>query len=272
VVVLPSRSTAPAFRCAVVFPTWPGGGWHMILFLTKIAGKKLIADSGVTEDGPDWLDWAGLGLQSLVGPQRHRAASVSTRQGSFLLAPPFPAAAVSKPTLSRRTTPTFPLASSPPWARPPRTRGYATSAPLRSFSSPSSALLLGFSLGGPPFAQDIYYRKAKEEGWRARSAFKLLQIDQEFNIFHGLNATHPPVLLSCAVGDRSLLHECKLLLFSLAGVKRVVDLCAAPGSWSQVSFCPSAPDFLVLDVWFFILLLPLAGFEPEPLCTSKAIT
>ncbi|KAJ6348612.1 hypothetical protein OIU77_006231 [Salix suchowensis] len=43
--------------------------------------------------------------------------------------------------------------------------------------------------------RDIYYRKAKEEGWRARSAFKLLQIDEE---------------------------------------KRVVDLCAAPGSWSQV--------------------------------------
>ncbi|KAK8614715.1 hypothetical protein V6N13_068510 [Hibiscus sabdariffa] len=50
--------------------------------------------------------------------------------------------------------------------------------------------------------KDIYYRKAKEEGWRARSAFKLLQIDEEFNIFEG--------------------------------VKRVVDLCAAPGSWSQV--------------------------------------
>uniref|UniRef100_A0A7N0VAA6 Putative tRNA (cytidine(32)/guanosine(34)-2'-O)-methyltransferase n=1 Tax=Kalanchoe fedtschenkoi TaxID=63787 RepID=A0A7N0VAA6_KALFE len=50
--------------------------------------------------------------------------------------------------------------------------------------------------------RDIYYRKAKEEGWRARSAFKLLQIDEEFNIFQG--------------------------------VKRVVDLCAAPGSWSQV--------------------------------------
>ncbi|XP_075502345.1 uncharacterized protein LOC142540231 isoform X2 [Primulina tabacum] len=50
--------------------------------------------------------------------------------------------------------------------------------------------------------RDIYYRKAKEEGWRARSAFKLLQIDEEFNIFDG--------------------------------VKRVVDLCAAPGSWSQV--------------------------------------
>ncbi|VFQ75045.1 unnamed protein product [Cuscuta campestris] len=50
--------------------------------------------------------------------------------------------------------------------------------------------------------RDIYYRKAKEEGWRARSAFKLLQIDEEFNIFDG--------------------------------VKHVVDLCAAPGSWSQV--------------------------------------
>lgn len=50
--------------------------------------------------------------------------------------------------------------------------------------------------------RDVYYRLAKEEGWRARSAFKLLQINEEFNIFRG--------------------------------VSRVVDLCAAPGSWSQV--------------------------------------
>jgi tRNA (cytidine32/guanosine34-2'-O)-methyltransferase len=50
--------------------------------------------------------------------------------------------------------------------------------------------------------RDIYYRKAKEEGYRARSAFKLLQIQEEFNIFQN--------------------------------VERVVDLCAAPGSWSQV--------------------------------------
>ncbi|XP_044359710.1 putative tRNA (cytidine(32)/guanosine(34)-2'-O)-methyltransferase [Triticum aestivum] len=54
----------------------------------------------------------------------------------------------------------------------------------------------------PAVSQDIYYRKAKEEGRRARSAFKLMQIDRELNIFHG--------------------------------VKRVVDLCAAPGSWSQI--------------------------------------
>ncbi|KAK0385199.1 hypothetical protein NLU13_7677 [Sarocladium strictum] len=50
--------------------------------------------------------------------------------------------------------------------------------------------------------RDAYYRLAKEQGWRARSAFKLLQLDQEFDLF--------------------------------ADVSRVVDLCAAPGSWSQV--------------------------------------
>ena len=35
--------------------------------------------------------------------------------------------------------------------------------------------------------RDIYYRLAKENGWRARSAFKLLQINEEFNIFEGVN-------------------------------------------------------------------------------------
>lgn len=33
--------------------------------------------------------------------------------------------------------------------------------------------------------RDIYYRLAKEEGWRARSAFKLIHIHDVFNIFEG---------------------------------------------------------------------------------------
>lgn len=55
--------------------------------------------------------------------------------------------------------------------------------------------------------RDAYYRLAKEQNWRARSAFKLIQIDEEFDLFSYADPS------SCT---------------------RVVDLCAAPGSWSQV--------------------------------------
>ena len=55
--------------------------------------------------------------------------------------------------------------------------------------------------------RDIYYRLAKEQNWRARSAFKLIQIDEQFDLF----SYEEP-------------ENCS----------RVVDLCAAPGSWSQV--------------------------------------
>jgi hypothetical protein len=37
--------------------------------------------------------------------------------------------------------------------------------------------------------RDVYYRLAKEEGWRARSAFKLLHLDQQFDIFKGIFET-----------------------------------------------------------------------------------
>ncbi|KAJ1452531.1 putative ribosomal RNA methyltransferase [Pelagophyceae sp. CCMP2097] len=46
------------------------------------------------------------------------------------------------------------------------------------------------------------YRRAKEEGYRARSAYKLIDVDAEFEI--------------------------------LRGAERAIDLCASPGSWSQV--------------------------------------
>ena len=55
--------------------------------------------------------------------------------------------------------------------------------------------------------RDAYYRLAKEQNWRARSAFKLIQIDEQFDLFSYEDPT-----------------QCT----------RVVDLCAAPGSWSQV--------------------------------------
>ncbi|RYR26821.1 hypothetical protein Ahy_B02g061126 isoform B [Arachis hypogaea] len=92
----------------------------------------------------------------------------------------------------------------------------------RGCSLPAAEQLTGLAVW-----KDIYYRKAKEEGWRARSAFKLLQIDEEFNIFEG--------------------------------VKRVVDLCAAPGSWSQV---------LSRKVYLPVKLAPDAKDEDLPLIVA----
>lgn len=50
--------------------------------------------------------------------------------------------------------------------------------------------------------KDQYYRKAKEEGFRARSVYKLKEIEQNFNL--------------------------------IMDSKNILDLCAAPGSWSQM--------------------------------------
>lgn len=49
---------------------------------------------------------------------------------------------------------------------------------------------------------DPYVRQAKAEGWRSRAAFKLIELDQKFNL--------------------------------VKGSKRVVDLGITPGGWSQV--------------------------------------
>ena len=74
--------------------------------------------------------------------------------------------------------------------------------------------------------QDIYYRKAKEVGFRARSAFKLLQLNERFDLFSGNFRTFAP-LRSPPI---TLLH----VHWCIVGVVRAVDLCAAPGSWCQV--------------------------------------
>ncbi|MFA7440496.1 MAG: RlmE family RNA methyltransferase [Sphingomonadaceae bacterium] len=49
---------------------------------------------------------------------------------------------------------------------------------------------------------DPYVKRAQAEGYRARAAYKLIELDERFNL--------------------------------LSGARRVVDLGAAPGSWSQV--------------------------------------
>ena len=49
--------------------------------------------------------------------------------------------------------------------------------------------------------RDIYVRRSKAEGYRARSVYKLIEIDEKFKIFKG-------------------------------GIS-VIDIGAAPGSWSQ---------------------------------------
>lgn len=50
--------------------------------------------------------------------------------------------------------------------------------------------------------RDIYYRRAKEEGWRARSAFKLLQIDNECHILDG---TDVKTISSCVSINKNIL-------------------------------------------------------------------
>ncbi|KAI5171165.1 tRNA (cytidine32/guanosine34-2'-O)-methyltransferase [Nematocida sp. LUAm3] len=64
--------------------------------------------------------------------------------------------------------------------------------------------------------RDIHYRMAKSEGYRARSAYKLLEILDHF---------HLPSNISSAV-----------------------DLCAAPGSWSQVISSRIKGKILSIDI------------------------
>lgn len=88
---------------------------------------------------------------------------------------------------------------------------------------------------------DPYVQRAKLEGYRARAAFKLLEIDEKHNI--------------------------------LAGAKRIIDLGAAPGSWSQIAAKVTgstdadprvaAIDFLEMDPLPGVSILQMDFLEPD---------
>ena len=99
--------------------------------------------------------------------------------------------------------------------------------------------------------RDIFYRKAKDSGYRARSAYKLLQIDDMFNLFgdtqYGQQEQQQKVRSSLKQQDESLeKNDLRVAHVDVHGsrdnksssssmmVHRAVDLCAAPGGWSQV--------------------------------------
>ncbi|KAL7554192.1 hypothetical protein ACHAWF_017594 [Thalassiosira exigua] len=114
--------------------------------------------------------------------------------------------------------------------------------------------------------RDVYYRAAKDAGYRARSAYKLLQIDAEFDLFGegrageegagegageeegegstSSSATAAPAPASGAGAgaeaaastddaDRASAIRPRPRRPPLR-VRRAVDLCAAPGGWTQV--------------------------------------
>lgn len=71
--------------------------------------------------------------------------------------------------------------------------------------------------------RDIYYRQGKAEGYRARSAYKLLHLNEQYGFLGGAESFALEPQLSGSESSKQMPTP-----------SRVVDLCAAPGSWSQV--------------------------------------
>jgi len=104
--------------------------------------------------------------------------------------------------------------------QPPGSRGLAV--PLRTAR--------GRSVGSQRWLMrqlnDPYVRAAREQGWRSRAAFKLIELDERFHVLR-------------------------------PGV-RVVDLGAAPGGWSQVAVRRGATQVVGVDL---LAVEPVAGAE-----------
>jgi 23S rRNA (uridine2552-2'-O)-methyltransferase len=92
----------------------------------------------------------------------------------------------------------------------PPSRGLAVSVKTSKSRSPASARWLSRQLNDP------YVTAAKQQGWRSRAAFKLLELDDRFRLFR-------------------------------RGA-RVLDLGAAPGGWTQVAVRRGAASVLAVDL------------------------
>ena len=84
--------------------------------------------------------------------------------------------------------------------------------------------------------RDIYVRQSKVDGYRARSAYKLIEIDEKFKIFKG-------------------------------GIS-VIDIGAAPGSWSQYAVKAAKSGRLIS---IFISLFILISFPSFQIPAAKCI-
>lgn len=112
--------------------------------------------------------------------------------------------------------------------------------------------------------RDIYYRQSKADGYRARSAYKLLQLDEMYG-FLGRRARHAAAAAwdfpsdgrvpvrkaharALAPTQKSTAYQADEALPDSAPPRRAVDLCAAPGSWSQVLRAHLPPDAAIVSV------------------------
>ncbi|KAG0661027.1 2' O-ribose methyltransferase [Maudiozyma exigua] len=68
-------------------------------------------------------------------------------------------------------------------------------------------------------SNDIYTREAKLKNWRSRAAFKLVELDDKFNLFH-----------------------------KKSKIQNILDLGFAPGSWSQVARSKTHPKSIIMGI------------------------